>query len=206
MFAHKILLKRLISFCCHLHGLIDQCHLVDEQIAEDSRAVHHHINTGASQLLKRNELKFVDSTNGVRHGFYTHKPEDLGQRFSVGLDVVRAPEDAGNGFGPSSLLLALALDQLVHHPFGRGNSSPGWDRLRVKSVDVFATGENSGIANRITTRSGEDVFAIECFQKTLHLHIGADLLKAETQIAEQPVELRWIDLTEPVGFAGLEPW
>ena len=77
MLTNEVLLQRLVGLGSHLHGLIDQRHLVDEQIAEHTGAVHHHINAGAAEFFQGNQLKLVDPTHGVRHRLDANEPEDL---------------------------------------------------------------------------------------------------------------------------------
>ena len=54
MGTNEVLIQGLIGLSGHLHALIDQSHLVDEEIAEHTRAVHHHINAGTAQFLQGN--------------------------------------------------------------------------------------------------------------------------------------------------------
>ena len=203
--TNEVLLQRLVGLGSHLHGLIDQRHLVDEQIAEHTGAVHHHINAGAAEFFQGNQLKLVHPTHGVRHRLDANEPEDLSQGFAVGLDVVGSPEHAGDGFGPGALLLALTLNQLVDNTLGCSHRCTGGNRLRVEGVDVLAAGQHTRIPNRITTGARKDVFTIESLQQTLHLHVGTHLLKAEAQIGKELVELGGIDLHEASTAAGPQP-
>ncbi|CAI8163767.1 MAG: Uncharacterised protein [Synechococcus sp. CC9902] len=189
MFAHKVLIERFLSLSGQFHRLINQCHLVDEQIPEHPGTVHHHINAGTTQFLERNELQFVDPTNGIRHRLDPDKPQDLGKRFPVGFDVVGTPEHAGDRFRPGSLLLPLAFNQFVDHTLGRRHRSSGWDGLRIKGVNVFAAWKDARVANRVSTWTGKHIFAIEGIEKAFHFHVRAHLLKAEAEVAEQLVEL-----------------
>ena len=76
--AHEVYIQGLIGLSCHLHALVDQAHLVDEEVAEYPTAVHHHIDAGPAQLLKGDQLQFVYPAEGVGHGPDADKPEDLG--------------------------------------------------------------------------------------------------------------------------------
>ena len=205
MLANEVLLQRFIGLSRHFHGLVDQRHLVDEQIAEHTGAVHDNVDPGAAELFEGDQLKLVDATDGIGHRFDTDEPEDLSQRLAVSLDVVGSPEHAGDGLGPGALLLTLAFDQFVHHALGCSHSGTGGNSLRIQGMNVLAAGQHAWIADRISTRSGQHIFAIECLEQALHLHVGADLIETETQIAEQFVELRGIDLDEAGSAAGSQP-
>ena len=160
MRTNEVLLQRLVGLSRHLHSLVNQSHLVDEQVTEHTGAVHHHIDPRTTQLFQRDELKLVHPTDGIRHRLDTHEPEDLGQGFAVGLDVVRTPEHTGNRFGPGSLFFALALDELVDDSLGRSYGSPGRDGLGIESMNVFATGQHTGIANRVSAGARKDVLTV----------------------------------------------
>ena len=203
--ANEVLLQGLVGLCSHFHGLINQGHLVDEQIAEHTGAVHHHINAGATEFFKGDQLKLVDPTHGIRHRLDANEPKNLSQRFAVGLDVVRSPEHAGDGLGPSALFLALTLNQLVDNTLGCSHRGAGGNRLRIQRVDVLAAGKHTRIPNRVTTRARKDVFAIQSLQETLHLHVGTHLLETEAQISKELVELGGIDLNETGRATGPQP-
>ena len=202
MLANKVLLEGLISLGCHLHGLVDQCHLINEQIAEHPGTVHHHINARPSELLKGNQFQLVHPPHGIRHRLDADEPEDLSQGFAVGLDVVRTPEHAGDGFRPGALLLALAFNQLVGNALGRSDRSAGRDRLGIQSMNVLAAGKHAWVADRIAARTRQHIFTIKGLEQALHLHIGAHLLQAEAQIAEHFVQFAGINLGETGIAAG----
>ena len=203
--TYKIHLQGLISLGGHLHPLIDQGHLVDEQITENPRAIHHHIDAGPAQLFERDQLQLVHPAEGIGHGPNTDEPEDLGEGFAIGLDVIGAPEHAGDRFRPGALLSLLALDQPIHHHLGGGDGGPGGNRLGIEGMDVLAAGQHAGIADRITAGTRQHIFTIEGPQQTLHLHIGADLLEAEAQVGECFVQFRLVDFAKATAAAGGQP-
>ena len=62
MFADEVHFEGFIGFGSHFHGLVEQVHLVDEQVAEYARTVDHHIDAGATEFFKGEHLEFVDPT------------------------------------------------------------------------------------------------------------------------------------------------
>jgi len=50
--AHKVHLHGLIGLGGHFHALIDQGHLVDEQVAEHAAAVDYHVDARAAQFFQ----------------------------------------------------------------------------------------------------------------------------------------------------------
>ena len=72
-------------------------------------------------------------------------------------------------------------------------------------MDVLAAGQHARVADWVAAGSRQHVFAIEGLEQALHLHIGADLLKAEAQVAKQLVELGLIYPWEASNPAGTQP-
>ena len=75
--SHKVHLIRLIQFSCHLDSSVKQVHLVHKQVPEDSRAVDHHVDTRATQLLQSHHFKLVHSAQRIRHWLDSHHAQDL---------------------------------------------------------------------------------------------------------------------------------
>ena len=72
--ADIILVVGLVRFRGELHGAVQQVHLVDEEVAEDARAGHDHVDARPSQLLERDELELVDTAEASGTGLTPTKP------------------------------------------------------------------------------------------------------------------------------------
>ena len=77
MLAHKIHRQGLVGLGGKLDALVDQSHLIDEQVAENTRAIHHHINTRTTEFLQGNQFELINAAQGISHGAHADKPEDL---------------------------------------------------------------------------------------------------------------------------------
>ena len=113
--SYKVHLDWLISLRSHLHCLVNESHLVDKQVSEDTRAVDDDIDARSAELLERNELDFVDSAQSIWLGSGSDHAQDLRQRLSVRFDVVRSPKNQPDGLWPLAIIFSLlALDESLN--------------------------------------------------------------------------------------------
>jgi len=121
--AHEVHVVGLVLLGGELDGAVEEVHLVDEEIAEDARAVDDDVDAGAAELLEGDELELVHAAEGVGHGADADHQHDLREGLAVGLDVVRAPEHERDGLGVDAVVLhALALDEAVEGLVGTSGS------------------------------------------------------------------------------------
>ena len=86
----------------------------------------------------------------------------LRQGFAVGLDVVGAPQHDRDGLGPgAALLLALHLQQALHHDARALHGRLRGDALRVQRVDVLPCGQHARVADGVPAGAGLHVAALQ---------------------------------------------
>lgn len=73
----KVHVERLVELRHHLDSAVKEVHLVDEQVAENARAVDHDVNARAAELLQWDDLELVDAAKSISHGANTDHPKDL---------------------------------------------------------------------------------------------------------------------------------
>ena len=64
------------------HSAVKQVHLVNEQVAEHSRARNDNVHARPAKLLQRDELELVHAADRVRDGPYAGEAQHLGERFT----------------------------------------------------------------------------------------------------------------------------
>mmetsp|Transcript_61007 Transcript_61007/g.108459 ORF Transcript_61007/g.108459 Transcript_61007/m.108459 type:complete len:232 (-) Transcript_61007:3020-3715(-) len=205
MLSDKVLLDGLISFCCRLDGTVQQVHLVDEQIAEDSGAVANHIDAWSAELCQRDKLHLVHTSQGVWHWASSDERKHLGQALAIGLDVVSAPKSEGDGLGKLSLLFRQGLKQAIHNDECNVCGCLRWDGVRVQCVHVLPCWEYVWIANGISARTWLDELAIKSFHKAGNLIVADNFSKASLEILEERLEIILIDVWKTLLFQGLLP-
>ena len=156
--------------------------MVNEQVAKHTRTVNDDINARTAQFSERNQFELVHPTERIRHRFTADHPEDLGEGFAVGLDVVGAPKDASDRLWIGSIVVALlTFDEAIDHDFGRLDGSFCRNRLRIKGVNIFPSRQYVWIPDGVAARSWNNVFAVQPRQQSTEFVIGHDLLQAKLQ-------------------------
>mmetsp|Transcript_21009 Transcript_21009/g.46075 ORF Transcript_21009/g.46075 Transcript_21009/m.46075 type:complete len:1268 (+) Transcript_21009:731-4534(+) len=204
--AHKVHLIRLVLLRSQLDGAVQQQHLVDEQVAEHTGAVHHHVHTGPAQLLQGDDLQLVHAAQSIRHRLDAHHHHDLGQGLAVGLDVVSAPQHQGNGLGVlAAVVVLLAVQQAVNHQLGVLQGSLGGDGLGVQGVDVLAGGQHHGVTDGVTTWARLHVLAVQGLSQGAQLVVLDHLLQAELQVAKGVNEVLAVGAGKLSALQGAHP-
>mmetsp|Transcript_9371 Transcript_9371/g.28235 ORF Transcript_9371/g.28235 Transcript_9371/m.28235 type:complete len:261 (-) Transcript_9371:3104-3886(-) len=159
--ADEVHLSWLVSLGCHLDGAIQECHLVDKQVSEHSRAVHHDVNSWSSKLLQGDETQFVDTTEVVGKRLHTNQGQNLCQRFPVRLDVVRSPQNQGYGFRVLVVVLRpQTQNQFLNDRLRRADGCRCRDALWIERVHVLPGRQHIWISHRISTGAWEDISAL----------------------------------------------
>mmetsp|Transcript_35577 Transcript_35577/g.55911 ORF Transcript_35577/g.55911 Transcript_35577/m.55911 type:complete len:571 (-) Transcript_35577:844-2556(-) len=202
--AHKVHLQGLVRLGGQLDAPVQQVHLVDEQVPEDARAGHHHVNARPAQLLQRDQLHLVHAAQRVGNGAHTRQRQHLRQRLAICLDVVRAPEGEGHrlGVGPA-VLLGHALQQPVAHLLRHVHGRLRGDALGVQRVHVLARGQHVRVADGVPAGARHHVVAVQRGDQAAELVVGHHLLQAELQVAEERGQVVIVHLGEARFLQGL---
>mmetsp|Transcript_118420 Transcript_118420/g.166465 ORF Transcript_118420/g.166465 Transcript_118420/m.166465 type:complete len:447 (-) Transcript_118420:2313-3653(-) len=203
MLADEILLWGLVRLRCRLDGTVEQVHLIDEEIPEDTRAIAHHINSRPSQLFERDQLDLVHASQGVRNWSRTDQRKHLRQGLAVSLDIVRAPKGEGNRLGHLALLLGKRLEETVHHDHGHVSGCLRWDGVRVQGVHVLARRQHIRIADGVTARAWLDELAVEGANQASDLVVAHDFSEASLQVLEEGLQVVIADAIEATLLKGL---
>mmetsp|Transcript_27935 Transcript_27935/g.66295 ORF Transcript_27935/g.66295 Transcript_27935/m.66295 type:complete len:677 (-) Transcript_27935:2458-4488(-) len=188
--SHKVHLQRLIRLRSFLDGTVQEVHLVDEQVSEDTRAVAHHIDAGPAQLLQGDQLHLVHAAQGVWHRAGAHQGQHLCQALSVGLDVVRAPEREGDRLRQlAPLLLLQGVQQPLHDHQGHIASRLGGDGVGIQGVHVLASRQHVGVADGVTPWAWLNEIAIQRLNEAGHLVVADHLPQAHLKILEEWLQL-----------------
>mmetsp|Transcript_45111 Transcript_45111/g.134702 ORF Transcript_45111/g.134702 Transcript_45111/m.134702 type:complete len:598 (+) Transcript_45111:1213-3006(+) len=191
MLAHKVHFVRLVQLRSHLDGAVEKQHLVDEQVAEHTRAVDDDVNTWAAKLLKRDDLELVHAAKRIRHWADAHHHHHLRQRLSVRLDVVGAPQDQRNRLWVlAAVERPLAVDETLHDDGGRLDGSNRGDGLRVERMDVLARGQHQRVADGVATGARQHVLAVQALDQGAKLVVIDNLRQAEVQVLERLSQLQ----------------
>eukprot|EP00960_Hanusia_phi_P023345 689242-Hanusia_phi.AAC.1 len=196
--AHEVHLERLVRLSRHLDAAVEEVHLVDEEVAEDTRAGDDHVDAGPAELLERDELQLVHAAERVGDGTDTYELQNLRERLAVRLDVVSAPQGKGDRLGVGAAVVSRQpLQQTVHHNLGAVNGSRGRDGLRVERVHVLAGRQHVRVADGIAARAREDVLAVEGPDEAPELVVSHYLLQAELEVLEERRHGRVLDVEAP---------
>ena len=109
MGAHEIHMSGLIG-CCRLERRLGQhpC-LQGQQIAEDTRQGHHHIDARAAKLFQRDQIGTTQPPIAIKARLGAHQGKRLCNRAAIGFDVIRPPQHQRDG----TRHLARRLDQAL---------------------------------------------------------------------------------------------
>eukprot|EP00964_Phaeocystis_antarctica_P011942 scaffold6584_cov98-Phaeocystis_antarctica.AAC.2 len=185
--AHEVHLEWLVELGGHLDGAVKQGHLVNEEVAEDTRAGDDHVDARPAELLQRDHLELVDAAERVGHRPDADHPQHLCERLAVGLDVVGAPQHKGHRRGVSEAVLTrllLALEQQIDDVLGAVHGGRRRNGRRVQRVHVLAGGQHKRVADRVAAWAGSDELGVEALEQRSHLVVGDNLLEAELAVLE----------------------
>mmetsp|Transcript_6591 Transcript_6591/g.14018 ORF Transcript_6591/g.14018 Transcript_6591/m.14018 type:complete len:1056 (+) Transcript_6591:730-3897(+) len=187
--SDEVHLGWLIGLGGHLDTAIHQVHLVDEQITEDTGARNNDIDTRTSEFFERDKLDLVDTSKRIRNWSDTNQGQHLGQRFSVGFDVIGTPQSEGNGLRELSSVLDLELlQQLVGDALGNFHGGLGRDRTRIQGVHVTSGRKDIGVTDRISTGGRHQEVSVEKLHDSSKLVVGNNLLQAELEVLHDTLE------------------
>mmetsp|Transcript_30830 Transcript_30830/g.60333 ORF Transcript_30830/g.60333 Transcript_30830/m.60333 type:complete len:829 (-) Transcript_30830:742-3228(-) len=204
--THEVLVEGLVGLGSHLHGAVEEVHLVDEEVPEDARAGDDGVDTRAAELLERDQAKLVHAPDAVRDGLNADQPHGLREGLTVRLDVVGTPQGEGHGLRPDAAVVdLLALHEAVHDDLRALDSRGGRDRLRVEGVHVLSGGQHLGVTDGVASGARGDVLAVERGHEAAQLVVSHDLLEAEPEVLEQRSELALLDLEAEL-VERLAPW
>ena len=97
--AHEVVLNILI--CCRGQpaGLGEQLGLHGQQVTENTRQGHQHINTGPTQLLEGQQSCTDHPAVTVLPRLCTQQRQRLCDADALGLEVIGPPQHERHGFG-----------------------------------------------------------------------------------------------------------
>mmetsp|Transcript_40129 Transcript_40129/g.94452 ORF Transcript_40129/g.94452 Transcript_40129/m.94452 type:complete len:209 (-) Transcript_40129:3188-3814(-) len=205
MLADIVHLWILLGLSSHLDGAIQQVHLVDEEVAEHTRAVADHINTRSAKLLQWDQLYSVHSTQVICHWLCSDQGQDLCQAFTVGLDVVCAPQSEGNRLWGLAILLHVLQKPVNYHQSGI-HGSLGWDALGIQSVHVLASGQHIWVTNGVSTWAWLNELAVQRPHQAWELVVLDHFAEADLQVLEELVQLTIVAVGEALLGQRLLPW
>ena len=152
MGADEVLRQGFVSHRAFIGRFGQHFGLQGQQVAEDARQGHQHVNPWAVKVSKGYQISPTQAAISVKARLGTHQRQGLGNRPAVRLDIVRPPQHqrdrARQGRVGSQQLVGLrrpiAQSEFGGHPEG------------VKGVDVAARGQDLGRADQVATRHGFD--------------------------------------------------
>mmetsp|Transcript_23767 Transcript_23767/g.42676 ORF Transcript_23767/g.42676 Transcript_23767/m.42676 type:complete len:333 (+) Transcript_23767:2924-3922(+) len=145
MGADKVPVQRLVGCRTFQCGLGQHTRLQWQQVTEDPREGHDHVDARAAKLFQRDQVGTTEPSKAVEPRHAAHQRQRLGNRPTIGFDIVRPPKHQRNRARQSRVRVQQQFG--LFHPIaageGRGHAEG------VKGVDVAARGENVGRPDQI---------------------------------------------------------
>mmetsp|Transcript_57768 Transcript_57768/g.126753 ORF Transcript_57768/g.126753 Transcript_57768/m.126753 type:complete len:216 (+) Transcript_57768:998-1645(+) len=171
MLPNEVLLRRLIrSLRRSPQSVVQELHDVGEGVPEDPAEGAERVYTGPAKLLQRKELIADHTARGLFHGAGPNEAEDHAHALAASLDRLQAPEVHRNGLGVRAHILKVLRNGRLSCSKTPGHGRLARDAVGVERMNVTAGGQDAGaITQKVPTRSGQDVFAIESAQESTEL-------------------------------------
>ena len=178
--AHEIALDGFVGGGGEERGLGQQLDLQRQEIAEDSRQRDDHVDPRMIELVERDQCRAGEAAVAVEAGSGADQGQRLGDRPTLALEVVGAPQDQSDRFGEGIAIGHVPRQQpgRLARPIpdgeGTGNSE------RIEAVQVSAGRQDRRRAKQVAARRRADETTVQRAED------GRDLVV----LGEQPVGRR----------------